>query len=289
MPPDPTRGAITMSSQASSPPNWLARHQLGLYFVLAFALSWSIWPLMLLNPDSSPLVPFGPALAAVIVAALAGGRRGLLRLLVQLGRWRAHPIWYAVAVLGPFLVLLLAAAVTMALGAPAPSLAGYADVPTLLLTLLSTVVIVGVFEELGWRGYALPVMQRTHSALWSAVVLGAVWAAWHLPELVSDPTGQRPPLPFSVAILAQSVLFTWVYNSTRGALPIVILFHAAINTAGRYLLPEFTGVHYSRMWWATAGVYLLAAAVVTASAGARRLTTRVTEAAADFPPVRRPA
>jgi CAAX protease family protein len=266
-----------MSSQTPSPPSWFARHQLGLYFVLAFALSWSIWPLMLLNPDSSPLVPFGPGLAAVIVAALAGGRRGLLTLLVQLGRWRVNPIWYAVAVLGPFLVMLLAAAVTIALGAPAPSFAAYADVPTLLVTLLSTMVIVGLFEELGWRGYALPTLQRTHSALWSAVVLGAVWAAWHLPELVSDPTGQRPPLPFTVAILAQSVLFAWVYNSTRGALPIVIVFHAAINTAGRYLLPEFTGAHYSRMWWATAGIYLLAAAAVTAYAGTRRLTTQVTE------------
>ncbi|MBD0322784.1 MAG: CPBP family intramembrane metalloprotease, partial [Aldersonia sp.] len=216
------------------------------------------------------------------------GRRGLLALLAQLVRWRVDPIWYAVAVLGPFLVMLLAAAVTIALGAPRPSFAAYADVPTLAVTLLSTMVIVGVFEELGWRGYALPVMQRTHSALWSAIVLGAVWAAWHLPELVSDPTGQRPPLPFTVAILAQSVLFTWVYNSTRGALPIVIVFHAAINTAGRYLLPEFTGVHYARVWWATAGIYLLAAAAVTAYAGTRRLTTRVTEAA-DTEPVRRPA
>jgi CAAX protease family protein len=276
-----------MSSQASSPPNWLARHQLGLYFVLAFALSWSIWPLMLLNPDSSPLVPFGPALAAVVVAALAGGRRGLLRLLVQLGRWRAHPIWYAVAVLGPFLVLLLAAAVTIALDAPAPSFAGYTDVPTLVLTLLSTMVIVGLFEELGWRGYALPMMQRTHSALWSAIVLGAVWAAWHLPELVSDPTGQRPPLPFTVAILAQSVLFTWVYNSTRGALPIVIVFHAAINTAGRYLLPEFTGAHYTIIWWMTAAIYVLAAAAVTAYTGTWRRTTQVTDGEPE--PARRPA
>jgi len=261
-----------MSSQARSP-RWIIQHQVWVYFVLAFALSWSIWPLMLLNPQSTPLVPFGPALAAVIVTALAGGRRGLLALLAQLGRWRVNPLWYAVAVLTPFLIMLLAAGITVALGGPAPNLAAYADVPTLVLTLLSTMAIVGLFEELGWRGYALPTLQRSHGALWSAVVVGTVWALWHLPELVSDPTGQRPPLPFAVAIVAQSVLFAWAYTSTSGALPIVIIFHAAVNTAGRYLLPEFTGAHYSTVWWTMAALYVAAAAAVTAYAGTQRLTT----------------
>jgi uncharacterized protein len=53
--------------------NWAARHDLVLYFALAYLLSWALWPLVILNPNSSPLIPFGPLLAAVIVALLAGG------------------------------------------------------------------------------------------------------------------------------------------------------------------------------------------------------------------------
>jgi uncharacterized protein len=106
------------------------------------------------------------------------------------------------------------------------------------MTLISTIVIVGLFEELGWRGYALPNLQRAHGALWSALVLGGAWAIWHLPELISDPTGQRPPVPFMISILAQSVILTWLYNSTSSSLPVVILFHAAVNTAGRTYSPN---------------------------------------------------
>src|SRR5215217_1157986 len=68
--------------------NWVARHDLLLYFLLAYVLSWAVWPLVLVNPESSPLVPFGPPLAAVVVALLAGGWRELRALLGQLLRWR---------------------------------------------------------------------------------------------------------------------------------------------------------------------------------------------------------
>jgi hypothetical protein len=242
------------------------------FFVLTFVLSWLFWPLTLLNPDSSPLVPFGPLLAAVAVTALAGGRRQALALLRQLTRWRVHAIWYVIAVGGPFVLIGLAAAVTVMTGAPGPRVEVYAGLPALPFTLLSTMLTVGLLEEPGWRGFALPRLQRTHSALWSAVVVGGIWAAWHLPELVSDPTGQRPPLPFVVAIVAQSVILAWLYNSTGGSLPIVMIFHAAFNTYGQFMLPEFAGEHYLTMWWSMAGLYATAAAAVTLYAGAERLT-----------------
>ena len=75
----------------TSPGNWAARHDLLLYFILAYLLSWALWPLVILNPTSSPLVPFGPLIAAVVVSLLAGGTRELVTLLRQLTRWRVHP------------------------------------------------------------------------------------------------------------------------------------------------------------------------------------------------------
>jgi uncharacterized protein len=256
-------------------PNWAARHDLVLYFVLAFALSWSIWPLITLNPTSSPLVPFGPLIAAVIVSLLAGGLRELRALLGQLTRWRVHPLWYAIALAGPFLISLIAGALTVATGAPPPDPRGYNDPVAILVTLLSTIIIVGLFEEVGWRGFALPRLQTRLPALWAALILGGIWALWHLPVLISDPTGQRPPLQFVVGILAQSVILAWLYNSTNASLPIVIIFHAAINTAARYTLPGFAGADYQIAWWAQTALYVLIAGGVTLLGSPKRLITRL--------------
>lgn len=262
------------------PGNWAARHDLVLYFALAFAVSWATWPLVILNPDSSPLVPFGPLIAAVVVSLLAGGMRELLALLRQLTRWRVHPIWYIIALLGPFALAAAAAALTVVTGAPAPRSDAYTDWLAIGVTLLSTIVIVGLFEELGWRGFALPRLQRRLDALWAALLLGGLWALWHLPELISDPTGQRPPLQFVVWILAQSVIFAWLYNSTNGSLPIVIICHAAINTAGRFMLPGFSNESYQGVWWFMVGLYVVIAIIVTLVAGPKRLETRIPRSSA---------
>lgn len=251
---------------------FVARHDLALFFGLAYLLSWAIWPLILLNPTSTPLVPFGPLIAALAVTALAGGWQAVATLMGQLGRWRVHPLWYLTAVVGPFVLTGLAGATAVAAGAPSPGLGVYADWSGLVTTLVATMIIVGLFEELGWRGFALPRMQRNHSALWAALVLGIVWALWHLPELVSDP-GEREPLPFLLTVVAYSVLLAWLYNSTRGSLLIVIIFHAAINTSAKFLMPEFEGRDTVTAWWSYAGVYVLAALAVIALAGAERLTT----------------
>jgi Ser/Thr protein kinase RdoA (MazF antagonist)/membrane protease YdiL (CAAX protease family) len=189
-------------------------------------------------------VPFGPLIAAVVVSLLAAGWRGLRALLSQLIRWRVHIAWYLIAVAGPFLVCLIAAGLTVAIGAPAPDLQLYLNPVAVLVTLLTTIVLVGLFEEVGWRGSALP-------------RLPAIWASWHLPVLVSDPTGQRPPLQFVLGILAQSVIFAWLYNSTNASLPIVIIFHAAANTAARFTLPGIVGGDYQLVWWAQTALYWL--------------------------------
>jgi membrane protease YdiL (CAAX protease family) len=252
--------------------SWVTRHELGLFFLLAFLLSWALWPLVLLNADSSPLVPFGPLGAALIVSALSGGWRAVAALLSQLGHWRMRPVWYAVALIGPFLLTALAGAVAVVAGAPSPGLGVYSDWWGVVTTLVATAVVIGVFEEVGWRGFALPRMQQKHAALSAALVLGMIWAVWHLPELVSD-ASERELVPYLLAVLAYSVLITWLYNSTRGNLPIVILFHAAINTAAKFLLPEFEGPHEATAWWCYAAVYVLAALAVIAVAGASRLAT----------------
>ena len=249
---------------------WPAGHRLPLFFALAFAISWMLWPLTLLNPNSSPLIPFGPALAAVITAYLAGGKAELLRLLRQLARWRVAARWSAAAAGLPCLLVAVSAGLTVSGGAPAPELGPNPGWFMLLGTFAFTLVAVGLFEELGWRGYALPLLQRHRPALSAALLLGLVWAAWHLPELLSDPTGQRPPLPFLLMVLAQSVLLAWLYNSS-GSVPICMVFHAAFNTFGALVFPAMLGPDYLTLWWTLALLHVLAALVVIAVAGPLRL------------------
>jgi len=259
----------------TAPRNWAARHDLVLYFVLAYLLSWALWPLVILNPTSSPLVPFGPLIAAVIVALLAGGRHELWALLRQLGRWRVHPLWYVIALLGPFVLAGRTAALAVAAGAPVRGTGDYTNWRAITFFFLSTVIIVGLFEEVGWRGFALPRLQLRLDAIWAALVLGVLWALWHLPELISDPTGQRPPVQFLLWALALSVIFSWLYNSTNGSLPIVIICHAAIDTAGRFMLPEFVGDGYQLVWWFMVALYVLVAVIVILVAGPKRLVTHI--------------
>ena len=168
----------------------------------------------------------------------------------------------------------------VATGAPALNIEAYTEWLAIGATLLSTIIIVGLFEELGWRGFALPRLQRRLDALWAALVLGVIWAFWHLPELISDP-GQRPPLQFFVWILAQSVILAWLYNSTNGSLPIVIICHAAVNTAGRFMLPQFSGESYQVVWWFMVGLYVLIAVILTLLGGTKRLATSIPRRSTD--------
>jgi uncharacterized protein len=251
---------------------WTERHDVVLFFVLAYLLSWSIWPLMLLNSESSPMTPFGPLLAALLLTAVVSGWRGIAALVKPLGRWRVHPAWYLIALLGPFALTGLSGVAAVLLGARSPGWGVYSDWLGLATTIVATMVVVGLFEEPGWRGYALPRMQRNQSALWAALVLGVIWALWHLPEMVGDP-GEREPIPYILSVVAESVLLAWIYNSTRGSLLLVIVFHGAVNTAAKFLLPEFDGVSRLIAWWTYAASFVLAAGAVVAVAGAERLTT----------------
>jgi membrane protease YdiL (CAAX protease family) len=189
---------------------------------------------------------FAPSVSAVLVTATKSGGAGVRALLGRFLKWRVGLGWYAVALFGPPALMLAAVGPYAALGGTVPDFPGPSQWP-LIVVYFALMLLVGgpLGEELGWRGFALPRLQASRSALWASAVLGVVWAFWHLPLFFVPglPQAQVPFVLFVVQIVALSVIFTWAYNGSGGSLPVVLLLHASVNTWVDVVpvLPEATG------------------------------------------------
>ena len=225
-----------------------------MYFVIAFAFTAFFWTQAALGARGViPALPglivigtLGPLVAAVVVTAQESGRAGLRSLLGRTLHWRVAPIWYGIVLLGPMLLYVAGLALEVVLlGGRTPSLeALIGAMPVLVIVAVYMVVFVALGEEVGWRGYALPALQARYGAFVSSVILGVLWALWHLPVFF-NPDTHYSNLPFLLQLAFQiplAVLFTWVFNSTGGSVLMAILLHAVINASGRLwnTLPEYS-------------------------------------------------
>jgi uncharacterized protein len=234
------------------------------FFLLAFGLSWLVWiPAALASNDRLPhqipfavsglLGAFGPTVAALVVTAFVAGSSGVKQLLRRILLWRVPPRWYLFALFWPAFLSLAATFSIRALGGPLPDftspaivglsplpqeLQGVGPWPLLPFIFLQNMLIGSAMgEELGWRGFALPRLQARMSALAASLVLGLLWAIWHLPLYLTagHPISEVFVGWLLVSILADAILFTWLFNNTRGSLLPVLLFHASIATTGLFL------------------------------------------------------
>ncbi len=137
-----------------------------------------------------------------------------------------------------------------------------------LTVIFIIVVISGLFpgalgEELGWRGYALPRLQAKFSALVSSLILGVIWALWHIPTFYIEFVAQSsiPVFWFFVEVTAISILFTWIYNNTDGSVLMAILFHASNNSVTPVLYPAVASVGYTNLFSKINALLILAAAL----------------------------
>jgi membrane protease YdiL (CAAX protease family) len=127
-------------------------------------------------------------------------------------------------------------------------------------------------EEMGWRGYVLPRLQARHSALAASLTVGVIWGFWHLPKFLGPANSGDFGL-FVVKTMGDAVLYTWLYNNTRGSLLLVTILHAAGNTAGFFLPLGHTAATDSvSAQIITVALIWLAAALVTVHAGPAQLS-----------------
>jgi uncharacterized protein len=238
----------------------LARHPLVFFFLIAYAGAWLVEVPVALSETGTGLLPFtiptpvlalaiaaatflGPTLSAFILTYMTEGRIGIRRLLRRYVLWRVGLRWYLFVLLGiPAIELLGAIVVPGALVSFQPL--------TLSLVLTYPVAFVSTFilggplgEEPGWRGFALPRLQPLHGPLVGSVILGILWACWHLPLFWSG-VWTPPTIPnivmFILMTTALTIIMTWVFNNVKGSLLITMLMHASFNTfANRIEAPLF--------------------------------------------------
>ena len=230
---------MTIQTNHQPKENLLRRYPLGSFFVLSYLFF--LIAIMIIGATVSlttvsdivmglliALAAWTPNMAAVVVTGVTEGKTGIKSLFAGWLKWRINPWWYIFG-LAPILIAFLSVGLfaTFDDGA-APKLTSELTTSAFVLMLFFHTIQGATGEELGWRGYALPNLQKRFNPLTSAIILGLVVSGWHgLLHLVS-PTG-IPEWQFWVLMVSYSIIIAWAYNQSRGSVLIATLFHFAFN------------------------------------------------------------
>lgn len=206
------------------------------FLALTFGLTWGLAALLMLFYDqivaifgevssTNPLfilAVYSPGIAGIFLIVRYYGIRGLSSFFRRLTLWRAPVLWWLFLILGIPLLVYAAASVKGSINDPFPFSPWYQVLPAMAVALF-----LGPIEEFGWRGLALPLLQRKFSPFYAGLILGCIWATWHIPSFLLGGTPQSnwSFIPYFAGIVAISVILTPLFNSTRGSLLISALFH----------------------------------------------------------------
>lgn len=254
----------------------LSKYQLPIFFLLSFAITWiaqitaylfayktdygltneaNVIHLMSLfqgRIDTSFLpyfllftFAFGPTVAGIIVTALFKGKKGLQELFKQLVRFNIPNKWYVYAILIPIGICLISLALGFVMTGLTPIQFNFLVPISLIIPFfLYMTIFTGLAEEVGWRGYALPELQKKFTAEKASWILGIFWGLWHLPANLMVPfLSGNLQIPFVVMILLAltlgivgwTIVLTWFYNNTK-SLFLIIFIHGFMNTLQSYLI-----------------------------------------------------
>jgi membrane protease YdiL (CAAX protease family) len=263
------------------------RSALPAYFLVAFGISWAGVLLVATRtglpaprgtPEANRYLAFlamlaGPSLASLGLTALIDGVRGLRELAARLGRWRVGARWYAALLIAPGILALTLGGLSLASPAYAPAIFSAASPDLTIAAALVGGLGAGLFEELGWTGFATPRLLERYRWPRAGFLLGVVWAAWHG---LADFWGGAAYgslwgphlLEWFVALAAFRMLMTWVYAHTRSLL-VGVLLHAS-STGGQMLLWPAAGPGEELIWY---GLFACALWVAVGVVGLRARRT----------------
>ncbi|WP_319370020.1 type II CAAX endopeptidase family protein [uncultured Ilyobacter sp.] len=211
------------------------------FLLITFIVTWTILGLYIFLPNKMTsifgkitgdhpmffLAVYSPAIAAIIVVLHSSGIKGVQSYLRRVLIWRSTKSWYTFLILGIPLIFISGSALK---GNLFTEPFQFSSFHSLFMAFLLT-AIKGPVEELGWRGVALPLLQRNFTPIWAAFILGIIWAIWHLPAFLLSGTPQEfwPFIPFFFGAIALSVIVTALFNGSKGSILIPMLFHFFLN------------------------------------------------------------
>ena len=247
------------------------KHPVAIFFFATFVCSWLVWiggDTLLgteVEPNSSLwTVPaaFGPPIAAALVLRATDG--DLRTWASQALKWRIKVRWYLAAVAIPVLLQAFSVLVLGLIGASV----FYRPTDQFIFSFLFVFFVGGGQEELGWRGFALPRLQAAYGAFAASLIIGIVWATWHFPVyLIGEGPIAAPALFLTLRVIPESIIITWLYNSTNGSVLICMIFHAMYNVGylfsspASFQFPGGTEIPLSTIiepviWWTAALIVL---------------------------------
>jgi membrane protease YdiL (CAAX protease family) len=225
---------------------------------MTFGSAWLIWSPLLVAEYLHLTLPvpslvfitlgsFVPSSTALFLTWKYAGGTELRRLLGRALIWHVSPIWYLFVIAEPALIMLLAMGIHVLSGGTVPDYVPFGTRWLIVVVNFILIMLIGgpLGEEFGWRGFALPSLEAHFRAPWDSLILGIIWAVWHLPLFFISDSAQHS-LPFGMYILLTiplTLLITWVYHGSGNSLLLVMLFHATVNTWSGPLMisPEAAG------------------------------------------------
>ena len=279
--------------------SFIQTHPVATYFVLTFAISWGaaflavgVGGMQGTTPASDPRFAYaliamlaGPSVSGLVLTALVSGGGGLRQYVSRLLTWRADAASYTVAVLIAPLVMT-ATLLVLSIGSPAflPGIVTSDEKAFLLVVSLAVGLSAGIFEELGWTGFAIPRLRRRHGVFATGLIVGVLWSAWHLFPLIwareaaSGDLAMPAYLAFTVAgvfvgyLTAFRVLMVWIYDRTNSIF-LGMLMHVSITTSLLTLNPlGISGANLQLYSLSLAAMTWIAAAML--AVGTRRQSRR---------------
>jgi uncharacterized protein len=272
---------------------FIKRHRVLAYYTLVFAISWggmllAVGPSGFFSSTANPVVLTqfvylaalaGPSVAGILMTGLLYGRAGFRELFSSLLRWRVNVRWYLAALLTAPL-LMTAILVVLSLTSPAfvPAIVTTNDRAGLLMSGILLGLVVCLFEELGWTGFAILEVRKRHGILSTGIIMGLLWGAWHYPLFSgsANASGSLPPTLYLSVLLFSflppyRILMVWVYDRTKSLL-VVMLMHAPLAAGQLILVPPATSGERLVAFDLTfaAALWVIVAAVYVATGGRGR-------------------
>ena len=242
--------------------------RLTLFFAVTLVFSWLYWFAVLASARHwigarvplTPLGAFGPAIAAIVSAAAFGGRAELAQLFRRF-RWRGATGNGLAIALGTWPLLVSVALAAAGVSGVALGVQPGLTIGLVLLVFIEVFVLTALGEEVGWRGYALPLLLARRHPFAASIIVGSVWAIWHLPLFWIPGTAQAgiPFVYFALSILAASLVYTAVFRLTQPSIIPVLLLHSSQDASLSIAQIGWPQATAGRVFWFTYfGLVLLA-------------------------------